>query len=33
MAVSADHRVVDGETISKFLADVGAAMENPAVML
>ncbi|GAB3058937.1 dihydrolipoamide acetyltransferase family protein [Sediminivirga luteola] len=33
LAVSADHRVVDGETISKFLADVGAAMENPAVML
>lgn len=33
LAVSADHRVVDGETISLFLADVGAAMENPAVML
>lgn len=33
LAVSADHRLVDGEIISKFLADVGRALEDPAVML
>lgn len=33
LAVSADHRLVDGEVISKFLADVGRALEDPALML
>ena len=33
LAVSADHRLVDGEIISKFLADVGRALEDPAIML
>ena len=33
LAVSADHRLVDGEIISKFLSDVGRALEDPAVML
>ena len=33
LAVSADHRLVDGEIISKFLADVGRALEDPRVML
>ena len=33
LAVSADHRVVDGEVISKFLADVGRGLEHPAIML
>ncbi|WP_029088528.1 dihydrolipoamide acetyltransferase family protein [Brevibacterium album] len=33
LAVSADHRVVDGETISKFLRDVADALEDPTVLL
>ncbi|KHE73718.1 hypothetical protein AS25_11235 [Kocuria marina] len=33
LSVSADHRVVDGAEISRFLADVGAAMEDPSLML
>lgn len=33
LAVSADHRVVDGEVISKFLADLGRALEDPMSML
>lgn len=33
LGISADHRVVDGEIISRFLADVGRALEEPAVML
>ncbi|GAA4283605.1 dihydrolipoamide acetyltransferase family protein [Brevibacterium daeguense] len=33
LSVSADHRVVDGEAISRFLADVGRALEEPLVML
>lgn len=33
LAVSADHRLLDGEIISKFLADVGRALEDPTVML
>lgn len=33
LSVSADHRVVDGEAISLFLADVGRALEDPRIML
>ncbi|MCQ9388640.1 2-oxo acid dehydrogenase subunit E2 [Brevibacterium sp. 50QC2O2] len=33
LAVSADHRLVDGEVISKFLADLGRAVEDPRIML
>lgn len=33
LAVSADHRLVDGEVISKFLADVARAMEDPTLLL
>ncbi|EFG48098.1 2-oxo acid dehydrogenase acyltransferase (catalytic domain) [Brevibacterium mcbrellneri ATCC 49030] len=33
LGVSADHRVVDGEVISKFLADVARAMEDPTLLL
>lgn len=33
LSVSADHRVVDGEIISKFLADVGRGLEDPSVLL
>lgn len=33
LSVAADHRVVDGAEISRFLADVGAAMEDPSLML
>ncbi|WP_349826739.1 dihydrolipoamide acetyltransferase family protein [Brevibacterium litoralis] len=33
LSVSADHRVVDGEVISKFLADVGRALEEPLTLL
>lgn len=33
LAVSADHRLVDGEVISKFLADVARVMENPTLLL
>lgn len=33
LAVSADHRIVDGEIISKFLADVGRALEDPRLLL
>lgn len=33
LSVSADHRVVDGEIISKFLADVGRGLEEPTLML
>lgn len=33
LSVSADHRVVDGEIISKFLADVGRGLEDPTLML
>ena len=33
LAVSADHRVVDGEVISKFLADVARVMEDPTLLM
>lgn len=33
LAVSADHRLVDGEIISKFLADLGRALEDPRLLL
>jgi 2-oxoisovalerate dehydrogenase E2 component (dihydrolipoyl transacylase) len=33
LSVSADHRVVDGEIISRFLADVGRGLEDPTLML
>ncbi|WP_209370261.1 dihydrolipoamide acetyltransferase family protein [Brevibacterium renqingii] len=33
LSVSADHRVVDGEIISKFLADVGRGLEDPTLLL
>lgn len=33
LSVSADHRVVDGEIISKFLADVGRGLEDPSILL
>ena len=33
LSVSADHRVVDGEIISKFLADVGRGLEDPRLLL
>lgn len=33
LSVSADHRVVDGEIISKFLADVGRGLEDPSLLL
>lgn len=29
LALSFDHRVVDGELASRFLADVGALLEDP----
>jgi pyruvate dehydrogenase E2 component (dihydrolipoamide acetyltransferase) len=29
LSLSFDHRLVDGELGSKFLADVGAALEDP----
>lgn len=33
ISVSADHRVVDGEVISRFLADIGRALEEPLTLL
>ncbi|GAA1860642.1 dihydrolipoamide acetyltransferase family protein [Brevibacterium marinum] len=33
LSVSADHRIVDGEIISKFLADVGRGLEDPTLLL
>ncbi|WP_413332970.1 dihydrolipoamide acetyltransferase family protein [Brevibacterium sp. GP-SGM9] len=33
LSVSADHRVVDGEIISKFLADVGRGLADPTLLL
>jgi 2-oxoisovalerate dehydrogenase E2 component (dihydrolipoyl transacylase) len=33
LSVSADHRVVDGEIISKFLADVGRGLQDPTLLL
>ncbi len=33
LAVSFDHRIVDGEQGSRFLADVGAILEDPATAL
>ena len=33
VSVSFDHRLVDGEQGSRFLADVGAILANPAVLL
>ena len=33
LAVSFDHRVVDGAAGSQFLADVGAIIEDPAIAL
>ena len=33
LAVSFDHRVVDGEQGSRFLADVGALLADPAIAI
>ena len=33
LTVSADHRVVDGETISKFLRDVADVLEDPVRLI
>jgi 2-oxoisovalerate dehydrogenase E2 component (dihydrolipoyl transacylase) len=33
LALSFDHRVVDGEQGSRFLADVAALLEDPAAAL
>ena len=33
LGVSFDHRIVDGQQGSEFLADVGAIMEDPAIAL
>ncbi len=33
LAVSFDHRLVDGDLGSRFLADIGAALEDPALLL
>ncbi len=33
LSVSFDHRLVDGEQGSRFLADVGAILANPAVLM
>jgi 2-oxoisovalerate dehydrogenase E2 component (dihydrolipoyl transacylase) len=33
LAVSFDHRVVDGAQGSRFLADVGALLSDPAVAI
>lgn len=33
LALSSDHRIVDGAAISTFLADLGRALEEPTVML
>ena len=33
LAVSADHRVVDGEVVSRFLRDVADALEDPITLL
>ena len=30
LAVSFDHRLVDGDLGSRFLADIGAVLEDPA---
>jgi pyruvate dehydrogenase E2 component (dihydrolipoamide acetyltransferase) len=30
---SFDHRVVDGDVVSKFVADVAAVLEEPALLL
>ncbi|GAB3568964.1 dihydrolipoamide acetyltransferase family protein [Spelaeicoccus albus] len=33
LGLSADHRVIDGDVASKFLADLGRALEQPAILL
>ncbi len=33
LALSFDHRVIDGELGSRFLADVGAVLHDPAAAL
>jgi pyruvate dehydrogenase E2 component (dihydrolipoamide acetyltransferase) len=33
LALSFDHRLVDGEQGSRFLADVGAVLEDPGIGL
>jgi 2-oxoisovalerate dehydrogenase E2 component (dihydrolipoyl transacylase) len=33
LALSFDHRIVDGELGSRFLADVGAMLHDPGVAL
>ena len=33
LAASADHRVVDGEVISRFLRDVADVLEDPITLL
>ncbi|OLT52594.1 hypothetical protein BJF88_13270 [Cellulosimicrobium sp. CUA-896] len=33
LSLSFDHRVVDGEQAARFLADVGALLEDPALAL
>jgi pyruvate dehydrogenase E2 component (dihydrolipoamide acetyltransferase) len=33
LALSVDHRVVDGQQASQFLADVGALLADPALAL
>ena len=33
VAASFDHRVVDGDVASRFVADVASVMEEPALLL